>query len=190
MSTEQSRGLHKIAEELDERYAGFRVEILGGRIVMSPSPSHKHARILTDLLVQIAAGISDEYVVEQGSGVNAPMLGEEYAIPDLSVYTADVQDPDSDAWEALPDQTPLVVEVVSKSNARSDTVFKLGWYAEAGVPAYLLIDPRDATWRLHTEPEGTSYGHVVEGRFGEPVKLPAPIDLEVSTSKFLPYKTR
>lgn len=39
----------------------------------------------------------------------------------------------------------LVVEVVSASSRRYDRVVKLGYYADAGVPEYWVVDPEART---------------------------------------------
>ncbi|MFD5334827.1 Uma2 family endonuclease [Streptomyces hawaiiensis] len=77
-----------------ERHPGYRVEIIGGHLLVIPSPDAPHARALTKLMRPfIAAGLDDgETEVLHNVGLWLPTGGEDYAIPDLVVVDADIDD--------------------------------------------------------------------------------------------------
>lgn len=87
------------------------------------------------------------------------------------------------ATALVPDQTLLIVEVTSESNAETDRVVKRRRYAEYGAPLYLLVDRLDKTVTLFSGPGRLGYTGV-EGPhpFGEPVRLPEPFGLDLDTS--------
>jgi Uma2 family endonuclease len=69
----------------------------------------------------------------------------------------------------------LVGEIVSPSNAAADRVKKMAYYAEAGIPWYLIADPRrDLVLQLYRLVDA----HFVldgEGHAGEPLLMTAPV---------------
>lgn len=84
-------------------------------------------------------------------------------------------------------EAELVVEVTSQRNARHDRVSKAAACATAGVPLHLLIDrwaPGSPTVTLYGEPADGVYRTLHTGRFGEPVTLPEPFGLSLSTADF------
>jgi Uma2 family endonuclease len=62
----------------------------------------------------------------------------------------------------------------------------VSWYAEAGVPVYLLIDPRKGTWTRYTVPRDGEYQGILHGRYGEDVELEG-LGLKLSTDGFTRY---
>jgi hypothetical protein len=51
------------------------------------------------------------------------------------------------------------------------------------VPLYLLVDQERRTWTLHALAEGWQrYQVAADGRFGEPVPLPAPFGFSLPTA--------
>lgn len=93
---------------------------------------------------------------------------------------------ESDDWLADPADVELVVEVVSKGNSTKDTRDMVTWYADAGIPTYLLIDPRDGTWALRTTPRDGEFQGSLRGRFGESVELTA-LGTKIATDGFVRY---
>jgi Uma2 family endonuclease len=101
-------------------------------------------------------------------------------IPDLVV--AEVGDPDGSLVTA--DELLLVCEIVSPSNATADRVTKMHYYAEAGIPWYLLIDPDGplmSLFRLH----GDRYVLHDEGAPRIPLRFPDPLGVEVDPATLL-----
>ncbi|MBX7549489.1 Uma2 family endonuclease [Streptomyces sp. NPDC004232] len=90
-------------------------------------------------------------------------------------------------WLADPEDAALAAEVISPSEKSRDIRDKADWYAVARVPVLLVIDPRKATWTLHTRPDDGAYQDVLPGKFGEPVPLPEPLHGDVATGDFPVY---
>ncbi|WP_051710898.1 Uma2 family endonuclease [Streptomyces sp. NRRL S-350] len=72
------------------------------------------------------------------------------------------------------------VEVISTSERVSHIAAKTSWYAIAGVPVLLAVDPREGVWTLHTHARDGEYQGVPPGKYGEPVPLPAPLPAPLS----------
>ncbi|MFG3260328.1 Uma2 family endonuclease [Streptomyces sp. NPDC048172] len=167
--------LRKSAEAAEEA-TGFHAEIIRGVLMMSPSPMGKHARVVSDVERQLLPQLPAELDAFQMASVGLPNDPDDYAIPDLLVCDASFGD--SDDWLTEPGSVVLVVEVVSRGSVTKDTREMVGWYAEADVPAYLMIDPRKGTWALHTLPKDGEYRGRLEGEYGDEV----PLDLTLLTA--------
>ena len=75
------------------------------------------------------------------------------------------------------------MEVVSKGNPATDIQVKPGEYARWGIPIYLLIDPRQGTMVLYSDPVEGAYQGRHWMRFGDTVMLPEPLKgLEIETA--------
>ncbi|GGZ57228.1 Uma2 family endonuclease [Streptomyces bluensis] len=173
--------LTAIADEIMERHPGYRVEIIGGHLLVTPSPDAPHARALTKLMRPfIAAGLDDgETEVLQNVGLWLPTGAEDYAIPDLVVVDADIDDHfvENNAYD--PVCFRLVLEVTS-SNWKDDLKTKVGAYAEAKVPVYLVVDRKHQRLHVLTDPDGSEYGNHRVHAPGETVTLPDTIGAEVT----------
>ncbi|GAA2221142.1 Uma2 family endonuclease [Streptomyces nogalater] len=173
--------LTAIADEIMERHPGYRVEIIGGHLLVTPSPDAPHARALTKLMRPfIAAGLDDgETEVLQSVAIKLPTGAEDYCIPDLVVVDAGIDDHfiENNAYD--PVCFRLVLEVTS-SNWRDDLKTKVGAYAEAKVPVYMVVDRKHQRLHVLTEPDGSEYtSHRVHAP-GETVTLPDSVGAEVA----------
>ncbi|MCY9784399.1 Uma2 family endonuclease [Nocardiopsis sp. EMB25] len=177
--------LRDVADHLDVP-PGFRVEVLEGAIVMSPTPSKKHGAVLRRLSVQLFDRLPDDRTAEQMYSVEAPE-GDDYATPDLMIVPVAVEEED-DGWLVSPDDVDCVVEVVSPGNAANDTKIKPTLYARWRIPVYLVIDPRAGTTRLYWDPKNGEYQARHDVEFGTDVVLPEPLkDVRIDTSVFPRY---
>lgn len=86
---------------------------------------------------------------------------------------------------ADPDGVLMAVEVTSydEDTDRRDRFEKPSAYAAAGIPVHLLIDRDACTVVVHSGPdqEGARYRDVHTSRFGEKVKVPEPVGIELDT---------
>lgn len=123
------------ANRLMDRLPGYRVEIIGGRILASPPPDGPHARALTTLMLPfVTAGPhGGETEVLQCVGLWLPTDPEDHAIPDPVVVDSDVDDHlvENNCYD--PVCFRLVLEVTS-SNWKNDLKTKVAAYAAAKVP--------------------------------------------------------
>jgi Uma2 family endonuclease len=112
-------------------------------------------------------------------------LTRERLIPDLMVVPADA--PGCGDEEVHSPGILLVAEVVSPSSRRQDRETKTRAYARGGVPLYLLVDrfaePPGVT--LFSRPGPDGYQTVQKATAGQPLRLPAPIDVSLDTAKLL-----
>ena len=177
--------LLRVWQELDVP-EGWRAEILEAGVTMTPPPGNGHNVIAGRLIRRLATALRDDWDVYTTLGVSVRGIKRLYE-PDLVVV------PRADL-NSRPDREPvpaslakLVVEIVSRGNARTDRVEKLWAYAQAPVPLYLLIDRFDEagpTVTLYSEPEDGHYQRSERVPFGEAITLPPPIGLVLETKEF------
>ena len=169
------------ANRLMERNPGYRVEIIGGQILVSPPPDGAHAAALTDLMVPfLAAGLhGTESKVLQGIGLWLPSGGEDYAIPDLALVDADFQEHlvENNCYDPIAFR--LVLEVTS-SNYQSDLRTKVAAYAGAAVPVYVIVDRKHQRLHVLTDPSTGEYTNHRVHAPGELVTLPDTLGAKVT----------
>lgn len=175
------RPLTKLADEIMERHPGYRVEIIGGQILVSPPPDGGHAIALTDLMLPfLAAGLhGPESRVLQGIGLWLPDGREDYAIPDLAVVDADFQDHlvENNCYD--PVTFRFVLEVTS-SNYRIDLHDKVAAYATAKIPVYAVVDRKHQRLHVLTDPAHDGYANHRVHAPGELVTLPDSLGAKVT----------
>ena len=156
-----------------------RAQLIEGVIEQVP-PSWDHENVGDELRDQITPA-ARELGCTTGSG-NLDLPGSaNWYVPDIAVVPKEMA---RGAGALVPDQTLLVVEITSESNADTDRIVKRRRYAEYGAPLYLLVDRQERSCTLFSKPGPMGY-EVREGPrpFGAPVLLPAPFDLELDTSR-------
>ena len=108
--------------------------------------------------------------------INVRLQPGRIPIPDL-VIARDF-DPDGAVLDA--EDVMLVCEITSPSNAAADRVLKMHYYAVAGIPWYLLIDPESLTLSLH-KLDGEKYAVHATGTPGDPLALPGIATVNVDS---------
>jgi Uma2 family endonuclease len=123
---------------------GQRYEVIGGELVVSPSPTTKHQRASIRL-----SRIFADYLErsESGEAFAAPLdvvLGmHDIVQPDLIVVLQQHADRVTDAGiVGAPD---IVIEITSPSSQRIDRIRKSATDATFGVPEYWIVDPETET---------------------------------------------
>ncbi|MFB6814147.1 Uma2 family endonuclease [Streptomyces sp. NPDC056347] len=172
------------ANRLAEQNPGSRVEIIGGVITVAPSPDAPHARVLTKVMRPfITAGLDDgETEVLQGIGVWLPGGPADFAIPDLALVDADLDEHyiENNCYD--PAVFRLVLEVTS-SNYNNDLRNKVAAYSEAKIPVYVIVDRKHGRVHVLTEPMGGGYDSHQVYAPGQTAELPdsigAPVALDV-----------
>ncbi len=165
---------------------GKRYEIIGGELLVSPSPVRAHQELLSFLHLVV------------GNYVRQHHLGRLYFAPvDVRLSPRDVVQPDLlfirhdrlDIYHARGDvQGPpdLVVEIVSPSSVETDPGRKFDLYAASGVSEYWLADPATRRFQLFVLREGRYtesapvagrlHSTVIAGLVLDPAELFAGID--------------
>ncbi len=165
---------------------GRRAELIGGEIVISPTPTNHHNWIYSELHYLLDRGTPDGWSVTNTTTVALPATDERYT-PDLLVCESAVLR-SAREWQVAAEDVLLVGEIASMSTVLRDRKNKVQGYGRSLVPLYLLVDPLDGdgSVTLFAEPDGSGR-YRVEHRvlFGEKLALPEPFDLEVDTSVFV-----
>ncbi|MFI5263740.1 MAG: Uma2 family endonuclease [Candidatus Kapaibacterium sp.] len=158
-------------EDYNALEEGAPYQLIGGELVMSPSPTLFHQEILANIYSALRAFI------------NKKELGKIYFAPlDVQLSNSDVYQPDilfirkerlhlleGDRISIAPD---LVVEILSPSNAYYDLTRKKAMYCEHGVEEYWIVDPEQETIELLVK-DGTYYR--TEAIFRKPAELHSPM---------------
>ncbi len=163
---------------------GYKVELLNGEIILTPSGKPLHWEIQSQLLRQIWSRGGWEAAAQQT--VRHPGFGDEPK-PDVFVLASTVKVDPEGVYPA--EHIELVVEVLSKSTKGTDLVSKVEIYGRFGIPLYLIIDPFKRVCTLHILPEPTGYEDSVGFEFGKPVPLPKPFGFALDTSTFPAYRS-
>lgn len=172
--------LLRVVEELDTP-AGYKAELVRGKIVLSPGPELRYMKVVKSLRLQLGPHAPEGHYAD-----SAPFLfafpGSERAYgPDLHV--ADESAFDAEGRHADGAALSLAAELTSDSIKDVDWVDKMETYGRV-VPVYLLLDMRAAEINVLWDPSPKGYRSRTDVPFGRPVRIPAPFDFELDTSGF------
>jgi Uma2 family endonuclease len=180
---QQELTLGEAADQLARALPGHRVEILQGRLTVTPPPDGSHALSLSWLVVQFhmagarQAGL--RYV--QGVGIWLPTLPADFAIPDFSIVDEDFRDAHVTKNYYAPNVFRMVVEVTS-SNWSDDLGPKVECYAQANIPAYLIADRKHDEVLLYTDPADGKYPDPQRFERGQSVPVPESVGVSLDLS--------
>ncbi|MGN9841733.1 Uma2 family endonuclease [Nonomuraea sp. H19] len=165
---------------------GFRVEVIEGKLIVSPMGDPEHTWMAADLHDALLPLRAERGWRGAPGGPNVCIEGpRDSLVPDYVLTPQHC--PRWGQGELLSSGVIMTAEVVSPSSVRTDREDKLRLYALGKVPIYLLIDP------IAKSPSATVYSDIKDGEyraftsvpFGKPLYLPAPIDFELDTSIFM-----
>ncbi|WP_327254356.1 Uma2 family endonuclease [Streptomyces sp. NBC_01244] len=167
------------ADRLSRELPGHRVEILHGRLTVTPPADGRHARTLTRLTVAFHEAGAAEAGLEflQGIGIWLPTGEDDYAVPDFSLVEADFLDHKVTKNCYRPDAFRMILEVTS-SNWADDLGTKVESYARADVPVYVIADRQHDEVVIYTDPRATCYR--LRRTFKRGMTLPLPDYLGVT----------
>jgi Uma2 family endonuclease len=180
---QQELTLGEAADQLARALPGHRVEILQGRLTVTPPPDGSHALALTKLgrAFDRAGLVEAGYEYVQGVGLWLPTLPEDFAIPDFSVVDPDFRDAHVTKNYYAPNVFRMVVEVTS-SNWSDDLGPKVDCYAQAGIPVYLIADRRHDEVLLFRDPADGTYSDPVRYKRGQTVPVPESVGVTFELS--------
>ncbi|MFC7305320.1 Uma2 family endonuclease [Streptomyces monticola] len=161
---------------------GFHVELINGRVLVTPAPDGDHdenVMYIGDQVRERQAGL--RMYQERGLVVPAYRAGRarvDGAVAPVGYFRG------QPSWSD-PSGVLLVVEVTSgrEQDAEVDRVDKRDAYAQAGLPVYLLVDRHRGEVVVHWEPEGGRYLHSATALFGAKLHLPEPFDFGLDTAE-------
>lgn len=123
---------------------GKRHEIVNGDHYMNPAPNLYHQTVSRRLQFQLYSAIElQELGVVFNAPVDVQLADHDIVQPDLVVVTnakRSIMTPTK--IKGIPD---LIVEILSPSNPKHDTVTKRSAYERCGVPEYWIVDPEEHT---------------------------------------------
>jgi Uma2 family endonuclease len=152
---------------------GPKIELLDGRLIVSPAARTAHQRLMRRLANLLERGAPEELAVEIELNVR---------VGPHKIFIPDVVATHKGGGEVLvqdPRDVLLIVEVLSPSNCGEEWIEKNRLYAKAGLEWYLLVeldeageDPTLILWRLDTM---RHYREVGRAGCGETLELPEPL---------------
>jgi len=155
-----------------------RAELIDGRIYYQAAPSREHQEILHQLSYEIESYIrSKKGDCKVYPAPFAVFLQSDtvYVEPDVAVI-CDKGKLDNKGCHGAPD---WIVEILSPSTVKRDTILKLKLYKSAGVREYWIVDPEEKTITVYHFAETTQIDFY---KFSNKVKVGIYEDLEIDFS--------
>ncbi|MET7655885.1 Uma2 family endonuclease [Streptomyces sp. NPDC005486] len=171
----------RIVEELDTP-AGYKAELIRGKIVVSPGSKLRYLRPMRRLREQVEAHAPGGHVTETSPFLFVFPSSERGYGPDL--FVADESAFDAEGRHADGAALSLAAELTSDSTKDVDWIDKMETYGRV-VPVYLLLDMGIGEINVLWDPSPKGYRSRTNVPFGRPVRIPAPFDFELDTSGFL-----
>ncbi|MDT3396101.1 Uma2 family endonuclease [Streptomyces sp. B1866] len=159
--------------------ADYRVEIVEGEIVMNPQRK-VHSVIIRKLTQSLEDAFGRDATILWDVRIDFPGVLNGY-VPDVA-YIAEGAEEDEHGNHDYRD-VQLIAEVVSRGSRRDDYDAKLKVYAEAGVPTYVIADPKTGLVHVFHAPRDGVYTDESTYTFGTKFTLPFP-DVTIDTAKW------
>jgi Uma2 family endonuclease len=154
------------------------VELFDGSLHVTSRPNVSHQRISRELANALDDG-AHRVRLQVLEAINLQLRPSRITIPDIVLTSPDI---DLDSLTVDASAVSLVCEITSPSNATTDKVLKKHYYAEAGIPWYLLVDAQAGRLHLY-ELSGNEY---LEHSAGEVLRLTEPIVATLDPARLLP----
>jgi Uma2 family endonuclease len=178
MSVEMTRPARSFTYEDLEGTAddGYRREIIGGTLIVTPSPAGGHQRAAGNLFALLRGGETAETM--------AMVAPYDWKLPDGGSVQPDVmvisrEDFDRSGPLPLGAVPLLVVEVLSPSNPAQDQMLKRDLYERLGVAAYWIVDPLEPSLLALRLVDG-GYEVEFEGSGTFDTEWPFPLEIKVA----------
>jgi Uma2 family endonuclease len=165
---------------------GFRAELVGGEITVTPLPGGDHEHCVSALVNQLARRSDTAMDLSGRKGLHMHGAGQEVccrAVPDLTAAPAELSLFREAAGWMPTDGVALVAEVTA-DRPDHDRHAKRHAYARGGIPLYLLVDRERGSVTLFSDPKGEDYRDAVTHPFGKEMPLPSPFSFDLDTSRF------
>lgn len=159
---------------------GYKTEIVEGTVYMSPQRD-THWDIILEIIQQLASRYPKKRIK---SDVRFDFPGKLNGFaPDVVALAPDARPDGEGRWRHQ--DIECVAEVISRDTADNDYVTKKVIYATAGVPVYLIADPRSGWNHVFTQPEDGEYKSDLTLAFGKPLDLTdTAVGLVLTTEDF------
>ncbi|MEV4441000.1 Uma2 family endonuclease [Streptomyces sp. NPDC049577] len=184
-SPEPRGGFEELCQVLEQVDAGlpdgYRTEIIGGNVVVSPWSQCSYDYILESAIDQLTPNVPEGHRAR-----GHPRL---FRFPEQSkAYGPDFYVLD---WSALKvkgiyapgEALSLVGEVTSRATADADREEKTEVYGKAGVPVFVLVDVLRESITVYSDPTpDRGYRAHTQVKLGDKVHIPAPFECELDTA--------
>ncbi len=158
------------------------LEFINGRIGVKKVADGDH-NVIVSWLARRCMQSRPDLDLTYGQGLRVETYREGRAKPD-AVLAPEAHFAGHGEW-AAPDGALMVVEVTSydSDTDRRDRHEKPTAYGQVGIPLYLLIDRDSCTVTVHSKPDRQVGGYraVHTAKFGEKVRIPGPMNIELDT---------
>ncbi|MEU2929968.1 Uma2 family endonuclease [Streptomyces sp. NPDC007251] len=160
---------------------GYRVEIVGGNVHMTPQRDTHWV-----IIRRIVRALEDRFGmdVKVFSDVRIDFPGHENGFcPDIALLKDSAEKDDTGHWRYQ--DVEFVAEVISEGTAQNDYGPKKTAYAIAEVPLYVIADPYQGRCYVFTDPKDGDYATRTRVDFGTDIDLTGTvIDLVLKTDEF------
>ncbi|MFF0224957.1 Uma2 family endonuclease [Streptomyces sp. NPDC004629] len=160
---------------------GFRVEIVGGYVYMTPQRS-SHWEIIFEIAQAVRGRFGKGVKVFSDVRIDFPGYENGFC-PDVAVLKDSAKPDDTGHWRYQ--DVEFIAEVISKGTAANDYGPKKTAYAVAEVPVYVIADPYQGRCHVYTDPKGGDYAVQTRVAFGTDIDLTGTVvDLTLRTDEF------
>ena len=175
------RGPYTIADLEAMPDDGQRYELIDGALHVTPPPTLLHQRVAGRLCTLLDAAAAPG--LEAVGAINVRCGPDTVLVPDVVVLLSSVVDEPDCAVTA--GHVALVAEVASAFSVRMDRVWKPHLYADAGIPAYLLVELEGSTvtWFAMAGPGGYERRGVAVG--DEELLVTEPFEVRIVPAELI-----
>lgn len=160
---------------------GFRVEIVGGNVFMTPQ-RNTHWQIIRRFLWAVEDRFGRDVMVFSDVRIDFPGHQNGFC-PGVALLKESAKPDDEGHWRYQ--DVTFVAEVISEGTAPNDYGPKKTAYAEAEVPVYVVADPYQGRCYVFTDPKDGDYENRTPVDFGTDIDLTGTVvDLVLKTDDF------
>jgi Uma2 family endonuclease len=153
-------------EDYERLPEGAPYQLIGGELIMSPSPTFFHQEIVANILEKLRPFVRKNGLGQLAlSPLDVHLTEEDIYQPDLIFIRKEnlTRIEPHDRIHFVPD---LAIEVLSPSTAYYDYSHKKKVYAERGVKEYWIVDPQDKTIEIMVNDNGMFRTEALLGESG------------------------
>ena len=154
----------------------WKMELIDGALYMMSAPSTAHQGILADLIRQFASYLLDK-TCRVYPGIGVRLAKDTVYIPDITVI-CDMKKITKEVCEGSPD---LIIEILSPSNIRHDTITKYNAYLNARVNEYWIVNPEERSVFVYRLKDGFYTVSVYDAHEIVPVMAFPDFELNLAT---------
>ncbi|KPI28869.1 protein of unknown function DUF820 [Actinobacteria bacterium OK074] len=177
-------GFEGMLDDLDELRvpAGYKPEIIGGNIVLSPWPKGFYTRVMRRVCGQLEPYLPGGHLLDRTPHLFVFPGAERAFGPDI--HAAHAQTYETDSVHLDGEGLSFVAELTSVSTRSGDLTDKVEVYGKAGVPVYLVLDMQQEQAIVFGSPSPRGYETRFTKPFGEKLYIPDPFGCTLDTTGF------